>query len=70
MKLILEVQLTAEEKKLHDAESILAEKLYNTCDDWLNGRTIPELIFVYDDEDCDNLDKEILNCYNPKNYLN
>lgn len=70
MKLILEVQLTAEEKKSHDAESILAEKLYNTCDDWLNGKTIPELIFVYDDEDYDNLDKEILNCYNPKNYLN
>ena len=35
MKLILEVQLTAEEKKSHDAESILAEKLQKTSKDIL-----------------------------------
>lgn len=70
MKLILKVSLTPQEKKSSDPESILAEKMYNTCYDWINGDSIPELIFLYDDDEYEDLDLEIFNTYNKKNKPN
>tara|TARA_R110000787_G_scaffold32099_1_gene84855 strand:+ start:62 stop:274 length:213 start_codon:yes stop_codon:yes gene_type:complete len=70
MKLILEVELTSKEKKSSDPESVLVQKMYNTCNDWLNGDEIPKLIFVYDDDEYDDLESELYNLYNKKNNLN
>jgi|TARA_R110000782_G_scaffold101771_1_gene188608 hypothetical protein len=44
--------------------------MYNTCNDWLNGDEIPKLIFVYDDDEYDDLESELYNLYNKKNNLN
>lgn len=70
MKLIIEVQLTDQERRKDDHESILVEKLYNTCDSWINGNAVPELKFIYDDEDYDDLDKDILDAYYRNRHLN
>ena len=70
MKLIIEVQLTDQEAKRDDHESLLVEKLFNTCDNWIRGNAVPELKFVYDDEDYDDLDKDILDAYYRNRYLN
>lgn len=56
MKLLIEVELTKRESEKKNAEQILVERLYNKCDDWLTGKEIPELIFVYDEQDINPLD--------------
>lgn len=50
MKLIIEVELEDHELNNVDPEGLLVEKMYNLCDGWLEGTSIPKLIFVYDKE--------------------
>lgn len=68
MKLIIEVELEDHELNNVDPEGLLVEKMYNLCDGWLEGTSIPKLTFIYnnDQDDTDwffgtNGDDQLLN---------
>ena len=50
MKLIIEVELEDHELNNVDPEGLLVEKMYNLCDGWLEGTSVPKLIFIYNKE--------------------
>ncbi len=50
MKLIIEVELEDHELNNVDPEGLLVEKMYNLCDGWLEGTSIPKLTFIYSDK--------------------
>ena len=51
MKVRLELEIKPTNYNKHKLQSMLVDKLYNLCDDWINDRDIPKLVFIVDEED-------------------
>tara|TARA_R100000656_G_scaffold18659_2_gene17207 strand:- start:947 stop:1126 length:180 start_codon:yes stop_codon:yes gene_type:complete len=51
VKVKLEIEIKPNDYNKHKLQNMLVDKLYNLCDDWINDRDIPKLVFIVDEED-------------------